>query len=554
MTKEYPSNSVFISHAWGGLSDEVTQALIRKFKEKNIPYIVDKSHLDYRGSIQEFMIQLGKADMVIIILSNKYLQSEFCMFELIQIYKNDRLRDRIFPIVLDEVAISKSTDRLELVKYWENQIDLLQSKLKELNSLSYIEGITDDLNLYTEIRNNIAKLTSILRDINSLNLRMHSDTDFEILCQGILAKLKPSKAPIPVKPETVIEPKPELLNSIHTSKVWIKWAGLAMVAVFLVLGMGKFIFGNSTKEQAVAIPVKSQIEFAVADSLKLKIESFLRSGDFYYPDKDCAWKAYKQLEKLYPDYSGLPALKNDLVSKLISRTNELLAANSPFEAQLIVQKIHELDPLNKQTREMVDRINRQKEEIAKWPKSESKNKETVSKEINKSNHPVVPESPVVQTKEPPKNEAIKQVPEISPETKSVENANAQKSEHKTRKVTIPANTELVLATNQEFNSEEDLQQNKLYYFRVAKPVLINGVVAVSLNDKAEMKISKIKKSDYKRAGVLEFVITRLVLGDGSGLNLKSSNFQLKADDDIPLIIARGQQFKVKTAQAITIEK
>ena len=544
MAKDLPVHSVFISHAWGGISDQVTEALTAKFRQKNIPYVVDKNHLGYRGSIQEFMIQLGKAEMVIIILSNKYLQSEFCMFELIQIYKNDRLRDRIYPIVLDEVNISKSTDRLELVKYWENQIEQLQSKLKELNSLSHIEGITDDLNLYTEIRNNIAKLTSILRDINSLNLRIHSDGDFEILCQSILSKLNISSPIV----KTAVEPK--LLSSIHTSKVWIKWAGLAFIAVFLVLGLGKYIFGKEIKEQTTGIPIKN-IENAVsADSLKTRIETFLNSGILYFPDKDCAWKAFKQLEKLYPEYSNLAAIKAELVSKLVSKTNELLAVHSPFEAQLLVQKIHELDPANQQSRDLVIRINKEKEDLSKVPKTETKTAIQYPKETN-NNYPSQTSKSV---KDPVIIKAETPVKEISKEIKLNETVTVAKAEHKTKKVTITANTELVLATNQDFNSEEDLQTNKLYYFRVAKPLLINGIVAISLGDKAEMKITKVKRSDYKRAGSMEFLITKVILPDGTGLNLKSSNFVLKADGDTPLLIAKGQQFKVKTAQAITIEK
>ena len=184
-------SSIFISHAWGGISDEILAQLVKRLEAEDITFILDKRDLSYRQSIHDFMVQLGEADMVIIILSNKYLKSEYCMFELLEIHKNENLSERIFPIVLDEVKISSSADRLEFVKYWETQLMNLQNKVKELNSLSYIEGITDDLNLYAEIRNNIARLTGILRDINTLNITIHRESDYEDL------DLQPTEQVIP---------------------------------------------------------------------------------------------------------------------------------------------------------------------------------------------------------------------------------------------------------------------------------------------------------------------------------------------------------------------
>ncbi|MBP8726043.1 MAG: toll/interleukin-1 receptor domain-containing protein [Saprospiraceae bacterium] len=187
---------IYISHAWGGDSDIIVEQLVRRLEQEKLPYILDTRDLNYKQSIKHFMLQLGKADSVILVISNKYLRSEFCMFELIQIYKNENLQDRIFPIVLEEVKISKSSDRLEFVKYWEDQLAELHSKLRELNSLSYLDGITEDLNLYTEIRNNIAKLTGILRDINTLNIRIHKESDFMPLIGAIRQRMgiSPSEA------------------------------------------------------------------------------------------------------------------------------------------------------------------------------------------------------------------------------------------------------------------------------------------------------------------------------------------------------------------------
>ena len=181
---------VYISHAWGGESDELMKKIVAAFEKDNVEVVYDHKDLQYRGSINAFMQELGKAKAVILIISNKYLRSEYCMFELLQIYQNQQFLHRIFPLVLDEVQISKSTDRLELIKYWEDQQHLLESKIRELKSISNIEGITEDLNLYGDIRKHVAKFTHILKDINTLNTSTHYEENFNSLITQVQEALK----------------------------------------------------------------------------------------------------------------------------------------------------------------------------------------------------------------------------------------------------------------------------------------------------------------------------------------------------------------------------
>ncbi len=186
---------VYISHAWGGESDLVMEKIVKRLEKDKIQVVYDHKDLQYRGSISQFMNELGKAKAVILIISNKYLRSEYCMFELLQIYANNQFLHRIFPVVLDEVQISKSTDRLDLVKYWETQQDELEKKIRELNTLANIEGITEDLNLYTDIRKHIAKFTYILRDINTLDTQLHYDENFESLVSQMQNALTERETP-----------------------------------------------------------------------------------------------------------------------------------------------------------------------------------------------------------------------------------------------------------------------------------------------------------------------------------------------------------------------
>jgi hypothetical protein len=51
---------------------------------------------------------------VIVVLSDKYLKSENCMFELVEIAKHGNFVDRIFPVVLSSANIYDPVTRIGL--------------------------------------------------------------------------------------------------------------------------------------------------------------------------------------------------------------------------------------------------------------------------------------------------------------------------------------------------------------------------------------------------------------------------------------------------------
>ncbi len=55
--------------------------------------------------------------------------------------------------------------------------------------LANLQGITDDLNLYTEIRNQIAELTNTLKNMNTLTTEMHKESDFEEIITAVETRL-----------------------------------------------------------------------------------------------------------------------------------------------------------------------------------------------------------------------------------------------------------------------------------------------------------------------------------------------------------------------------
>ena len=176
--------AVFISYAWKGESEEIVNQIDRALQERGIRLVRDKRDLGYKGSIGEFMERIGRGNCVIVVISDKYLRSPNCMFELVEIADGKSFYDRIFPVVLNDANVYDPIKRIEYVKYWEVKRAELAEAMKTLDPAN-LQGIREDMDLYDRIRDRIAGLASTLKDMNTLTAEAHRDSDFSELYAAI---------------------------------------------------------------------------------------------------------------------------------------------------------------------------------------------------------------------------------------------------------------------------------------------------------------------------------------------------------------------------------
>lgn len=187
-------NEVFISYAWGGEREEVVNQIDQALQKRGIKIVRDKRDLGYKGSITGFMERIGLGNCVIVVVSDKYLKSSNCMFELVEIADGKQFHDRIFPVVLADANIYDPIKRIEYVRYWELKRAELAEAMKTLDPAN-LQGIREDMDLYDRIRDKVSGLASILKDMNTLTPEMHSNSDFEELYNAIEERLKEGPAP-----------------------------------------------------------------------------------------------------------------------------------------------------------------------------------------------------------------------------------------------------------------------------------------------------------------------------------------------------------------------
>jgi internalin A len=86
--------------------------------------------------IAKFMLRLGRANRVFVVLSDKYLKSPFCMFELFEIWRNCRSEDeeflsRIRVFTLPSAKIRTPVDRTLYAAHWREECGKLDALVKQ---------------------------------------------------------------------------------------------------------------------------------------------------------------------------------------------------------------------------------------------------------------------------------------------------------------------------------------------------------------------------------------------------------------------------------------
>ena len=176
---------IFISYKHGGDSEQIADNLVDIGKSNDYNIIIDKSDLEYKGRTQEFMERIGWGKYVIVIISDEYLKSEYCMFEFMGIIHNGgKLEERVFPIVMADADIFKEINRKKYDKYWKDEILGLKTGLSEMESTE-LDTRLDAIKKYEKILKSIPVLMAFLEQRNSLTVQKLQGENFSSLFKSI---------------------------------------------------------------------------------------------------------------------------------------------------------------------------------------------------------------------------------------------------------------------------------------------------------------------------------------------------------------------------------
>jgi hypothetical protein len=132
----------FVSYAWGDATPEgkereaFVDRLCAKAAAQGIAIIRDKTAMTTGDRISKFMLRLGRANRVFVVLSDKYLKSPLCMFELFEVWRNCRSEDeeflrRIRVFTLPCAKIKTPVDRTLYAAHWRDECGKLDALVRQ---------------------------------------------------------------------------------------------------------------------------------------------------------------------------------------------------------------------------------------------------------------------------------------------------------------------------------------------------------------------------------------------------------------------------------------
>ena len=127
---------VFISYSWREDSVKFVDNFCQQAIDNNIHIIRDTNALNTGDSITAFMRRIGAGKRIIVILSDAYLKSPNCMFELYEIWRNSKnepkvFNERIKTYALEDTKIYDLDDRLDYAIFWKTKFENVKAKLDE---------------------------------------------------------------------------------------------------------------------------------------------------------------------------------------------------------------------------------------------------------------------------------------------------------------------------------------------------------------------------------------------------------------------------------------
>lgn len=188
------SRTIFLSYCQKDsvIADKVEEKI--KNKIKGIAISRDIRDVKYKESFSEFMQSLGNHDYVITIISDQYLKSRNCMYEMLETMRDRNFINKLFYIIIskdDAIFYQNAPDtqvaadiysisgQTNYIKHWQSADDELRKTISELGDPLLINNHTEELKVITKIEMEIQDFMKVLRDRKGISFGDMLKSNFE---------------------------------------------------------------------------------------------------------------------------------------------------------------------------------------------------------------------------------------------------------------------------------------------------------------------------------------------------------------------------------------
>ena len=185
--------SIFLSYCQkdSSFADGIEEGLSKIARKIKITR--DIRDVPYKESFSKFMHTISEHDFVISIVSDNYLKSRNCMYEVVEVMRNNRYIDRLLYVIIKREDCEKKNNIIDedLVadifnmngqnkynQYWEEEEMKLQKIIKDSNPLQ-TKNYVDELHVIRRIQLDIQEFMSELKDRKGISYSEMLSTGFK---------------------------------------------------------------------------------------------------------------------------------------------------------------------------------------------------------------------------------------------------------------------------------------------------------------------------------------------------------------------------------------
>jgi hypothetical protein len=185
------SNEVFISYSWSDASEPgesrevIVNEICQQLEKEGLKIVRDKKDVCYKDDIRLFEERLGKGSYIILVVSDKFLRSKHCMFEVLTIMNHENVYKRIFPVILEDARIFDPVERMDYVDYWIDEESRLDKRVRRGGPLAITTHIQAELVLYDRISRIFDEFAALLSRMCTLSPEQHRNHNFSQLLAAI---------------------------------------------------------------------------------------------------------------------------------------------------------------------------------------------------------------------------------------------------------------------------------------------------------------------------------------------------------------------------------
>ena len=167
---------IFISYCWK--DTKIVDEIDSYFSSIGLTLTRDKRALKFKSSIKEFMQQVSKTDFVIMVISDAFLKSKNCMYEVLELVKDQNFQQRLLQIILPDAKYFSTDEKLKYLDFWNAEFERI--KAKQQNSDPLDTGfLVNELRHLENIKRTIGEFLDILSDENSISYQTLKESNYK---------------------------------------------------------------------------------------------------------------------------------------------------------------------------------------------------------------------------------------------------------------------------------------------------------------------------------------------------------------------------------------